>query len=422
MMFLSRNKLFVKFASLSWFKSLGNSLYYIALITYAAQLENPALGILIITVSGQLPLIFNVVLGAMADGVKERTTRVIQSGLFQGMIYVAIGGILMTTQSIGTMFVIGALNGISDLFGSFTGSVIAPFFRFILKEEEMEQGIGLNKAVSESIDSLGGFIGVLLLGFLGIYMLSFFNAAIFFAVSAGFKLLHRPLKAFEHQIPQNNITNSRQVLGHIKKSLKELMRMKELRNFFLLAAVMNSLFMTAVPVFMMYLAENEAVQLVDYGFSVTFIKLLFVIIGILAGVLGPKYFKWMGTSQSLSLAVWGVLGFILLLNVNLFWVSIVSLMGAAFGAGVFSIRISAFLFQSVPPEILGTVGGCINFVVAAFPVMISTLLTMVAAASMAAYTVVGIIIAIVLLVSIVLLKLEKIDFKKSLSKYQVQTG
>ena len=414
-MFLLKNRLFTKFVSLSWLKSLGNSLYYIALITYAAQLANPALGILIITVSGQLPLVFDIIIGAMADGVQERVKRVVQTGVVQGFIYMAIGVILMSTNSMGAMLAIGILNGISDLFGSFTGSIAAPFNRFLLKEDELEQGMGLNTAITQSLDSLGGFIGVLLLSFVGIYFLTFFNAVVFFAISVGFKILKKQLESIENQIPKTEIKDISQLTGQIRKSLKELMRLKELRNFFLLTAAMNSLFMTAVPVFMMVLAENEALQLVDYGFSVTAIKLLFVLVGVVAGVFGPTYFKSLGTSQSLGMAIACIMGFIVLLNAGFFWVAIAVLMGAAFAAQLFSTRISAFLFQSVPPEILGTVGGCINFVVAAFPVAISTLITSVAAVSLGAYTVLGAAISIGLLVAVWRMKLDKTDFKAVLT-------
>ena len=420
-MFLLKNRLFTKFVSLSWLKSLGNSLYYIALITYAAQLANPALGILIITVSGQLPLVFDIIIGAMADGVQERVKRVVQTGVVQGLIYMAIGVILMSTNSMGAMLAIGILNGISDLFGSFTGSIVTPFKRFLLKEDELEQGMGLNTAITQSLDSLGGFIGVLLLSFVGIYFLTFFNAVVFFAISVGFKILKKQLDSIENQIPKTEIKNISQLTGQIRKSLKELMRLTELRNFFLLAAAMNSLFMTAVPVFMMVLAENEALQLVDYGFSVTAIKLLFVFVGVVAGVFGPTYFKGFGTSQSLGMAIVCIMGFIVLLNAGFFWAAIAVLMGAAFAAQLFSTRISAFLFQSVPPEILGTVGGCINFVVAAFPVAISTLITSVAAVSLGAYTVLGMAISIGLLVAVWRMKLDKTDFKAVLTaKYVAQ--
>ncbi|MCL1948529.1 MAG: hypothetical protein FWF59_02205 [Turicibacter sp.] len=52
---------------------------------------------------------------------------------------------------------------------------------------------------------------------------------------------------------------------------------------------MNSLFMTPSPIMMIHLAENAHIQVVDYGFSVTFIKALFLVVGTLAGMLGPKY-------------------------------------------------------------------------------------------------------------------------------------
>jgi len=321
----------------------------------------------------------------------------------------------------GAMFAIGILNGASDLFSSFIDSVKYPFLRFLVKEEEMEQAIGLNKSVRESIDALGGFLGVLLLSFLGIYKLAFFNAFVFFAVAVGFQYLKRPLASIQEKMPKTQVATPSQVVSQIRKSLKELMQLKELRNFFLLTAAMNSLFMTAMPVFMMFLADNRHVEIIDYGFSVTLIKLILLLAGVAAGILGPKYLAKVTTSQALALAVVCVLGFVLLLGGGLFWPAIAVLSGAAFMAAVFSIRLGAFIYQAVPTEILGTVGGCMNFVVTAFPILIASAITALATASMAAYTVVGILASMGLLVAIWQMKLDKKDFKALLlARYQKQ--
>ncbi|MCL1948530.1 MAG: hypothetical protein FWF59_02210 [Turicibacter sp.] len=63
----------------------------------------------------------------MADGTKKRTKRFIQSGLVQGVIFIAIGLLIKTSNSTGAMLAIGILTGLSDLFSSFMDSVKMPF-------------------------------------------------------------------------------------------------------------------------------------------------------------------------------------------------------------------------------------------------------------------------------------------------------
>lgn len=419
MMILKTNKLFRKYVSLSWLSCLGTSLYYIALMTYAANLPYPALGILIITASQNLPMAFSIILGSLADTTQERTKRLIQSGWFRGLMYFVIGILIMVTNALWAMILIGFLNGASNLFGEFANFIKMPFITFMVKKDELKEAIGINKSVIQGIDALGGFLGVLFLGFLGIYVLAFFNAFIFFGLAVGFKLLQRSLTEIEDKMPSTTqITSPRLMLNHIGKRLRKLNHMKELRNFLLLAALMNVLFESTLAVNMIRLAENESFQWVDYGFSVTLIKLFILGGRILAGLIGGSLLKNIGMSKHLAASLLSVLIVLLFLHAEFFWLSVAFLMMATFFAGIFVIHLQSILFQSVPSHALGTIIGYIDFILATLPIPFFLLMATLATLSLPIYIITSVTLGLLALVGIWKFKLDKVDFKKSLLKYK----
>jgi len=421
-MLLRENKLLRKYLSLGWLSCIGDALYYIALMTYAATLENPALGILIITISTTFPTLIEIILGALADGAKEKTLRIIQSGVFRGVIFIIIAVIISQTNSLAGILIVGILNALSDTVGSFSALLKAPFLRLIVKDEQLEQAIGINMGIRESIDVIAGFFGVLLLGFLGIYYLAFFNAIIFFIVSFGFKLLQKNLKEVEANLDPPKMDGMKDLVQHIKKSISALVKIKPLRNFLLIAAAFNGILTTTLAVVLMSLAENPSAHLISFEFSVSIGKGMMFIFGLAGAVLGPMLAKKIGTTLVFSMALLGGTLFMLAIAFNAPWIGIGTLSITVFSATMFSIRISSFLKQSVPPETLGTIGAAINLFLGVLPIPLIIFLNSVAAFSMVGYAVVGIILAIIVFTIMLLMKLDKMDLKAILLQYGAQAN
>ena len=416
-MLLRENKLLRRYLNLGWVSCIGDALYYIALMTYAATLDDPSLGILIITLSTTFPTLLEIILGALADSTKAKTLRIIQSGVFRGIVFIIIGFIISQTNSLMAILVIGLLNALSGTIGSFSASLKAPFLRLIVKDEQLEQVIGINQGVRESIDVIAGFFGVLLLGFFGIYYLAFFNAIIFFIVSFGFKVLQKNLSIVEVKLDPPKINGVRDLIRHIKESVVALVRIKPLRNFLLVTAAMNGVLLTAVPTLLMSIAENPSAQLLSFEFTVSVSKGIVFIFSLSAAIFGPKYCKGIGTTVALSMSLLGGTAFMIALGMGAPWVAIGLISITVFFAAMFSIRFSSFIQQAVPLETLGTVGAAMSLFLSILPIPLTIFLNSVAAFSMTIYAIVGSILAIIVLVAILVMKLDKIDLKSTMSEY-----
>jgi len=89
----------------------------------------------------------------------------------------------------------------------------------------------------------------------------------------------------------------------------------------------------------------------------------------------------------------------------------------AFAATMFSIRLSTLLQQSVPPEVLGTISGAIGLFLSVLPIPFVIVLNSIAAISLATFAIVGSILAVVIIIIIFAMKLDKIDLKSVINQY-----
>jgi len=411
-MIFIKNKFFRQHMLISWASLLGNSLYYLALLTYVSSTNYPELGILIITASEMTTHLFQMILGAMADSVKHKVKRLIQSGLFRGMAYLAIGAIMLSTEALWGLIAIGILNIFTDLFGTLAGLIKYPFLKFMVKEEEMEEAIGINEAVAGGISSLSGFVGVVLVAFLGFYTLAFLNAFIFLGTAMAVKILEKAYRGIESQIEPAESNNLGDLWRHIKRSIATLVANKELRNFFLLAGAMNALLMPMLPVFVLYLALNPEQTLVNMAFSLALFNGLEFGMGVLGGLLGPKYFQWMSTSFAFKLTVIGNLAFILGMLSGFFWTGIgLMLIGSFFGT-IFDLRFNTLIMQQIPAEMMGTIGASMDVFLMAIPALISMVLVAVAGISLQLYGAVAVILGLLLLGTLFKVNINRVDFRK----------
>jgi len=407
-----KNKFFRQHLLINWVSLLGNSLYYLAIMTYVTRSDYPELGVLIMTASEMADSFFQMILGAMADSVKHKIKRLIQSGLFRGMAYLAIGVVMLTTDSLWGLIAIGILNMFSDLFGTFANLIKYPFLKFMVKEDELEGAMGINGAVMDSILSLAGFLGVVLLALVGIHTLAFLNAFIFFGCAIAIKFLERSYREVEAQITPSESKGFLDLLRHIKASASLVVAIKELRNFFLLAGAMNALLSLAVPIFVLFLALYPEMSLVNMAFSLALLKGLMFGVGILGGLLGPKYFQWMSTSLAFKLTIIGHLVFIVGMLSGFLWTGIGLMLIGTFMGTIFNLRFNTLIMKQVPAEMMGTVWASFDVFLMAIPALISMALVALAGISIQLYGLVGLIAGILLLVILFKVDINRVDFGK----------
>lgn len=408
-MFLKNNKLYYQWRSLEWISMLGDSFYYIALLSYASNLSNPKIAIMIISISEIFPRVFEVFLGVLADSTRHRTKRFLQSGIFRGFCYLLIGIIMLKSNSIIGILIIGILNALSDLFGSYVELCISPFIKLIVDEDDLEESLAINSFFHNFIYMFANLIGAALLGVLGIQLLAFFNALTFFFVAFGVKAISSQLIEVEKKIEVEKFTHFKDVVNHILYSLKDLISEKSIRNFFLFAACLNSFSQTTIPVLSIYLAQNEDFQIINLAYSVAITQGLIVLSGLLGNFLGPKYFTRLSTNNILAISYAGNMLFSVFISKNLPILAVLSLLISTFTIGIFNIRFSVIILKNTPLEKMGIINSCMNTFFTVIPALISTVLISLVTSSIFIYALFVDVISITALLILFLTRNTKLD-------------
>jgi len=415
-MILKDNKLLTKYLSLGWVSCIGDALYYIALMTYAAYLDNPALGILIITISTLFPTAVDVILGALADSIKEKTLLIIKTGIFRGFIFLIIAFIISQSVSLTGLILIAILNAISGTAGTFSARLKSPFLRLIVHEDQLEKAIGINTGIRESLDVIAGFVGVIILGIIGIYYLAYFNALLFFIVSMGFAHIQKEMKLYEKTLTPPEFNGIKSLIIHIVTCVKKLYKIIPLRKFLLVGAALNGILGACLASFLISLTQNPEMFVSNFELSTSIAKGVLFVFGLAGAIIGPNL-KKIGTTFILSSTLIVTIGYKLAIAVHLPWIAIAFICIGIFFATFFSIRLSSILMQSVPPEILGTMGSAFNIFLAVLPIPLTIFLNSLASISLPLYGILSAILCALLIVFILFSKLDKLDLKNSFLAY-----
>lgn len=375
----------MQWRSLEWISLLGDSLYYLALLSYASKLSNPSLAVMIVSISETIPNFFQILLGVLADSTKQRTKRFFQSGIVRGMIYVIIGLIIMFTDSIYAIFFIGILNSVSDLFGRYVSLCIDPFIKFIVSEENLEKALSINFVVRSSISMFANFLGVILISIVGIFQLAFINAATFFIVSIGINVIHPKLEKIELEIESQKYNSVKDVLSYVISSLKKLLEIKKMRTLFIIAAGLNSVAITIVPISTIALSYNSEYTIINISFSIAMIQALIMVSGIVGSWVGANYLKKIPTKTLLFTSFLGNLLYVAMLFIDQLWLGVVVLLMSIFTTSIFNLRFSSEIIKSTSAEQMGTIYACMDSFFLVVPSIISMIFMGIANISLVCY-------------------------------------
>lgn len=164
------------------FSTFGDSIYYIALLTYASQFENATLAITLVSLSETLPYLLGVVTGGLADQSRNKNRKLIMMGASRGLLYGIVGILMGFQQSLLLLGGIITINFISDIIGKYASGLTIVFYPYIVKGEDLEEAQGLSGALQQTASIAAGFIGAFLIGIFSYQVMAWLNSLMFWAV------------------------------------------------------------------------------------------------------------------------------------------------------------------------------------------------------------------------------------------------
>ncbi|MFC0233507.1 MFS transporter [Vagococcus entomophilus] len=355
---------------------IGDSIYYIALLTFAHQFKQANLAITLVSCSEILPHMFALVIGSYADLSPHKISKSLWTSFLRGLIYLTVGILIGFSPSLLLLCCICFLNILSDSLGSFSNSALTPFVPHIVKPNDLEHAQGLNGAIQTLISTLAFFLGSVLIGIFSFRNLAWINSATFFGCFFLLFLIRHPLQNIEEKnLPVTQNHGIFPIIQQIKIAVKSLYHKKELFYALLLFSLLNGILAVTTPILSMYFTQYPNQQLYNFSLSIALIEGVIALFSIGGSLMSTRLFK---KTALLFLCCISFIAcffylFAFLFN-HLFW-GIFFLALLALLSGICTTKLTSFLLSKLPSSQLGTIMGATNMLLMLVPTVTTIIFT-----------------------------------------------
>ena len=260
---------------------IGDVFYYVALITYASQLANSSLAISLVTTLEFIPPVFSIIIGPLADKLRNKTRVSMSVNIIQCVLYIINGLLFFKFQKWMLFSFCLIINFISDTLGIITQEIEPIILKKLSPKISYEKKYGWLSAIAQSFSIGGKFLGGILLTLLNNHyiFMSFINAATFGCAAVALALIGNII--VQDEIHENEEDKKSGAL----EGVKFLKNNPKVRFIVILLSNINIVLAPILPIAYILLANKEIYTPVNYSMSVS----LLTAIDSLASILGPTF-------------------------------------------------------------------------------------------------------------------------------------
>ncbi|MGY3750440.1 MFS transporter [Vagococcus acidifermentans] len=399
---------FRNFFFLSTTSLIADSIYYIVLTIYASQLSNPALAIGLITLSENLPYLFNPLSGAIADNTADKYTVLKRLVVMRAVLY-SVVAVLIMHQSMAALAAICLINLVSDLSGRMFNGLLSPYIPFVLEKERLEEAQELIGSNAQIISIIASFLGAMLIGFLSFSQVAVINVGLFMLALLIVMAMKTSLLKFQSSVQVSKM-NTAAVFKHLTTTFKMIAEKKVYLLLVIQFTFINGILGLLVPFSTNVFRLFPALHVLSFPFTLAFYQGLFSLGIIVSGLFLMRYVKKVTVIQLIGI-LYG------LLVVQVFFLMIqfkagifITALVAGLLLGFIGPKMSYLMYDNFSSEVLGAVGGTLNFIYMIGPVITSFIFTLISATKKLSlmFAFFWVILAIGIVFSLYITKKEKI--------------
>ncbi len=363
MQLIIKNNIFRRLLLSNIISILGDSFYYLALITYASTFDNKNLAISIIAVSELLPQVLSVITGSLADNTKHKIHAMFVIDIFRFILYILVGILIGFNPSFIILIIIALINFVSDIAGGYKGGLYLSIITAAVDKEDIEEANGINLGLSRIVKMCFEFLGAILIAFFTFRELAWVNSAAFLLSGIVIFSMIKTLSIFQdkdNKIEKNNTTEISKIILNIKIGFVSIYKNKKIFNIILFFALLNVVTSTIIPLIFILLAEYDSILIVNFTFSVMIVNITFSLGVIFGSFLGSRVFrKWRLFSLIRLCLIISILIFSSMILKNLI-VVLIFLFVLSFLSGSISPKFFSFILSNIDKTKLGSIIGAIN--------------------------------------------------------------
>ncbi|ALX89856.1 MFS transporter [Lacticaseibacillus paracasei] len=344
----------------SLLSGIGDSLYNIVFIIYAATMPFKSLAVTLAAMATSVPTMLSLLTGSLADRTHAKTRHMVATRLGQMLLFLSLAVMILLPASFPLFLSLLLINIVSDSLGQYGNGLMLPLLHRLIPAKELNTALSFQSATSSTVQLVFQGLGASLIVLLNhnYALFGLLNALTFLLAAVTLVFRKKQLKQAE---PPVTTGKSQPVIGNIRAVLKFLAGNQFLFAVILFAMLVNTLGSSVDGLMNITLVQEPDLWLRDFGTTVAIINVVFSV-GLIFGALFAKDgLQHLSTFKLLSLLMAAIVG----LSSSFFLLhSIVAALGFSFVTaylmGKINPRLATVMMRQVPEQQMGTTAGVVN--------------------------------------------------------------
>lgn len=365
------NKLYLKVLVSDMISNCGDTLYFIALMTYVTELKDSNLAISIVNLSETIPILFTIFFGILADKTLNKVGMIIKTLWIRVILYLLVAVVMNFKASIMVVILASIVNLISDTLGQFENGLFYPISNRIVKKSEREEMIAFRQTVTSTMNIVNQSLGAFLITIFSFFHLALINS-LTFAISL---LIMLAIKSqinhyYEDQtssgkIPKFNFKSSfSEIISNLKLSVKHLFSIDNMKTTLLVIPILNGGLAILTPLVVVNLSKSSTLTIINSTTTISLLGISTVSGGILGSalILISKKFKSLSIGILLKMNLMTVLlSFVAFYYQNIYLIIIALFLSSVFVSAL-NPKMGAIIFNNIDEAKLATIfGGMVTY-------------------------------------------------------------
>lgn len=364
-----KNQLYLKVLLSDLISNFGDTLYFIALMTYVTELKDSNLAVSIINLSETIPILFTVFFGIIADRTMNKVETIIKTLWIRVGLYLLVAMVMNFKASIMVVILASMVNLVSDTLGQFENGLFYPISNRIVEKSEREEAMAFRQTVTSTMNIVNQSLGAFLITILSFFHLALINS-LTFAISLFIMLV------IKHQIDYDDQTSSStsstfhfktlfsEIMSNLKLSIKHLFSISHMKAALLVIPILNGSLAILTPLVVVNLSKGSALTIMNTATTISLLGISTVAGGILGGafILISKRFKSLSIGTLLKMNLMTVLlSFVVFYYQNIYLLLFASFLSSVF-VNALNPKMGAIIFNHIDETKLATIfGGMVTY-------------------------------------------------------------
>lgn len=330
----------------SLLSGIGDSLYNIVFIIYAATMPFKSLAVTLAAMATSVPTMLSLLTGSLADRTHAKTRHMVATRLGQMLLFLSLAVMILLPASFPLFLSLLLINIVSDSLGQYGNGLTLPLLHRLIPAKELNTALSFQSATSSTVQLVFQGLGASLIVLLNhnYALFGLLNALTFLLAAVTLVFRKKQLKQAE---PPVTTGKSQPVIGNIRAVLKFLAGNQFLFAVILFAMLVNTLGSSVDGLMNITLVQEPDLWLRDFGTTVAIINVVFSV-GLIFGALFAKDgLQRLSTFKLLSLLMAAIVG-------------LSSSFVTAYLMGKINPRLATVMMRQVPEQQMGTTAGVVN--------------------------------------------------------------